>query len=331
MSINVSRYLILLGIIFNLKVIRAQQILSQPQIDRMISAYTYYVVQNITLETLSVKYPQIKSHAVDAINEWDKNFLSSIQNIDHLLTDTLKDKWLTEKENIIHKYGGTDFSSVTEKEAIKYFDMVYKRALGNMQSPILETLIIYKPEYLNTPENEFSDGYTKTFSTNGINKNNGIKIKLTYPTSWLLNTSNTDNIIKGEFTCYYGLGNVSFFLNLEDRRTEFAKNTINQLLSEKYLKQQISQTDSFLFYSNKPQIDNLPTGTVTFIKKDADYYKIIEQYNSYYKNFHIQLQFEYKSRQGIDSVYNLKNKYSNLNKRIISNIILLNQWEIKRF
>jgi hypothetical protein len=308
--------------------------LSKAEINRMISTYTFYVVQNISLEVFAVKYPHLSPYTKEATHDWDREFLVSIKTIDSLLTDTLKETWIIEKQQIIHKGSGTDYASYTEPQARKYIDMVFHRPFGKMQSPILETLLIYKPGYLNFPEKEFSDGYVNVFNTKDLKRPLKINLKILCPRTWLDIENVTKSGYSRKYVSDFGKGDVSFIVSIETNRKEFSSENIKKFISESYLKTKLLKSDVFVSYTSDPKIDNLSTGIIqsktSTESLNNQAYKLNENYHAYYKNFHITLSFTYKSSKSYQESMLLKEKYQKLIRKIVSNIVILSQWEQKK-
>jgi len=328
-------FLLLILMLFKPEVESQNISFSEAELDRMINTYTFYVVQNITLETFAVKFPDLAKTCQTAVIDWDRVFLVSVKNIDKLLTDTLKEQWINQKTEIIHKFSGTDYTATTKTEAKKYIALVFQRSMGRMESPYLETLLMFKPGFLDFPEQELSEGYTGTYSTKNLKKPLGIDFKVLYPRTWLVIPGDPKTGLLQKYVSSYGLGKVSFFVNLENIKKEVSADALKQLISEENLKKNLSNTDSFISYTNEPAIDRLPTGVINYIRTnklhDKTIYTQFETYHAYYKNFHISITFTYTTHDNPYELRLLHNRYNKLVRRLVLNIVVLSQWEKKRF
>ena len=54
---------------------------------------------------------------------------------------------------------------------------VGSRGNGKVDSPVLETLLMYHPKHQRGPSAEFSDGYKKEYVSDGTGKSHGIRLQ----------------------------------------------------------------------------------------------------------------------------------------------------------
>jgi hypothetical protein len=332
---RIRNILLLLVLAYPSIVLAQPKPFSAEEIDRMTNTYTYYLAQKASLESVSVRFPTLKDYANNAFIEWIREFKSSIIKIDSDLQIIKGKDWEGEKEKIFEKYREADHSNVTEKEARQFIDIVFQRSFGKIQSPILETLLTFKAEYLESPEKEFSDGYVNNFYTANSKKKIGLNIRVVYPKSWISVPGNSKNGINQIFTSKCGSGRLSMTFLLE-RSASIPMDKTAPLLTEDYLRKNGSKNDSIIQYTSGLTIDNCPAASLSYLRRETDIDKkfciFYESYQTYYKNNHISLIFSYNSEY--NNVYDILKEYEKYRKlihKMVSNVVILSQWEQKRF
>ena len=149
-------------------------------------AYGFYLGQNHSLSEISKKYPSLSRSALIAEKEFYLTFKSSVDGMDSLMSKHSKTEWKKIKNNIISNIGNAiDIDQITKSQSIKFIELVRKRATGDIESPILETLLIFKDDYQEQPEKEFLDGYTYKYKSNGSGKAKNVAFSIEVPKTWL--------------------------------------------------------------------------------------------------------------------------------------------------
>jgi hypothetical protein len=335
LQIRIRNILLLLVIAYPSIILAQPKPFSAEEIDRMTNTYTYYLAQKASLESVSARFPNLKDYANNAFIEWIKEFKSSIIKIDSDLQIIKGKNWEGEKEKIFEKYREADHSNVTEKEARQYIDIVFQRSFGKIQSPILETLLTFKPEYIESPEKEFSDGYVNNFYSTNPKKKIGLNLRVLYPKSWISIPGNSKNGINQIFISNYGSGRLAMTFLLE-RSASIPMDKTGPLLTESYLRKNCPKNDSIMKYISGLTIDNCPAAGLSYIRRETDIDKnfciLCETYQTYYKNNHITLIFSYNSEyNNVHAILKEYEKYRKLIHKMISNVVILSQWEQKRF
>lgn len=298
--------------------------------DRMILAYSFYLKQKMSLEFVSQRFPSLKDYVDNTLREWNREFISSIDNIDSALNASLGDGWKKTKDANYEKYTRVDYSGTTEDQARQFVDVVNDRTYGRIQSPIMETLLIWNPKYRKCPEKEFIDGYTAKFSTKEQKNPLPIHIKIVYPRSWKALEGNKKSNVVQSFISGYGLGSISFTVLADKAKNNYTPDKIKQLLTQESLQKAVAAQDKVLNYDGSITIDNCPAAVLSaYHEKDlADAKKIFtltDYYVFYYKNYRILLKFAVLS-DSADGTNVQFLKYQALEKKIINNIVILSQW-----
>jgi hypothetical protein len=297
---------------------------------RMIQAYTFYLKQKLSLEYVISRFPNLKDKAEGAMNEWNREFLTAVTSIDSVLTISLKDEWKKNKDELYDKFIHVDNSNVTEENAKEYINVVNDRSFGHIQTPVMETFLVWQPDYRIHPENEFTDGYTVSFLTKNKRTQLPVNIKLHYPKSWRALEGNKKSNIIQTFTSGYGLGNVMLALTIEKSRTPFTKDKINaQLSREGMIKTQPSGC-SVLDFKPGMFIDNCQAASIIVsfekaVKEAEKSYYINNCYTFFYKEFKVTLCFTIAS-QTRDEANTRFLTYQKLIKRMVDSVVVLSQW-----
>lgn len=315
--------------VFNFQIILSQQLSNRsPEEARMVLAYSFYLKQKISLDFISFRYPNLQENIALATSEWDREFKSSIDHIDTLLGNKLKDKWEKEKKALEHKFSGADNSRVKEADAKNFIFTVCERASGKIQSPILETYLAYNPVYQKTPDAEFSEGYTKKISSREIRPSYPLNIRISFPKSWKETVlKKGDQFLK--CTSNYGIGQVSMDVSVDQLQTAYPKGVVEKLLSKESLQKETPAKCTQIDYADGLFMYNCPTASVTFLQKPVKVnegpYLITEKYFSYYKNFRIKISFTINGISHADVETCLK-RNKKLFVKLIENVVILSQW-----
>ena len=176
--------LLVFYVVLNFSSALSAQDLSNNAVEKLLLTYTFHVKQAISLDVIADRFPDLKEEVHIAAHDWNREFKTSIDNIDTLLCRQLKEQWIRDRDAIREKYAIADYSGTSERDAHQFIVAVSERANGKIESPILETLLMYKPAYQQSPELEISDGYSQKFTTQKWNKSLPVNIILVIPKSW---------------------------------------------------------------------------------------------------------------------------------------------------
>jgi hypothetical protein len=162
----------------------------------MASAYWYCVGQELSIERLSNKFAQLRKRLLTAQLEFDSRFKPAIKMIDQVLTEKNR-PWVGSKANLqaeVRKQ--INVQQITADQAEAYAAEVEKRARGEIPSPILETLLMFHPDYIRAPAEEYLAGFKREYRSDGSGKATGVKVGIVYPMSWKADESRRPNIVK---------------------------------------------------------------------------------------------------------------------------------------
>lgn len=303
---------------------------SKNEIDRMILTFAFNTKQMVSLEIIGSQFPELKEDVRIASNDWNREFKSSVDNIDTLLTRQLHQSWIEKKTEIRDKYLRADYSRTAEKEASQFILSVMQRANAKIESPILETLLIYKPQYQQSPELEISDGYTQKYTTREANKSLPVNIILIIPQSWKQLSGSKKGSLPQTFVSNLGEGPMSVSLLAERGRTEYSDENIQQQLTQEFLQKTLVKSGSVITYKTL-KIDGRPAAMISFYKeekkKEGPLNTITESYVTHFKSCRITLNFTTSS--STQNAVQLKPKIRKnqaLIRKIIDNVVILSQW-----
>lgn len=183
--------------------------------DDMIRTYSFYIAQATAVQEFSLKFPELAPELSRAQARFDMAFKTSVENIDSILTKETA-RWAALKPTILENMRNLIVSSnVTQAQARELAREVSSRAEGKIQSPFLETLLIYHPVFLRNPSEIMTQGYKRTFQSNGHPKAKGVHFQIDYPASWKAREGERPNILS-KFVSENGRGFESVMLTVKE-------------------------------------------------------------------------------------------------------------------
>ncbi|MCK5580314.1 MAG: hypothetical protein KAJ18_03485 [Candidatus Omnitrophica bacterium] len=175
---------------------REHPLVSEEVVIDMTKTYSYCESQNYSLAQIQELFPVYKNQVIEAQIKFNAKFGQAVKNLDKQLSD-LGESWQTLKKDSMDKIKSmSDFSNLTDTEVKQFINEVNQRAEGKIQSPFIETLLMYHPSYIRNPALEFKNGYTLEFDSDGHKKNKGIHFTVDYPKSWKAEEAERPNIVK---------------------------------------------------------------------------------------------------------------------------------------
>ncbi|MDD4107057.1 MAG: hypothetical protein PHX84_03925 [Candidatus Shapirobacteria bacterium] len=230
--------------------------------------YSYYLGQNYVLGEIYQKYPSLSGLALIAEKEFSVNFNSSIDGIDAMMSKYNKTEWekskIKIKDSIASCFSIEQFS---EEQATRTITMVRQRAKGDIESPIIETLLLFKAGYDKNPEQEFLDGYRSKYSTNGVGKAKGVAFTIETPKTWIGEGGDRPNVVR-KFVSENGRGLEALVILIKDIPSfsvgeKITKEDVLEMLNPIDLKDFLPKGSAYI-KSGKLTIENLPGFWVQF-------------------------------------------------------------------
>lgn len=160
-------------------------------------AYGFCEGQSFSLNRVQREFPELQNSVKIAQLDWSAVFGKSCERVEERLGWLLADKWDAHKEKIQTSLNeNLTKTQVSRNEAIAFLEIVKKRAKGEIPSPMLETLLIFNPDFIANPVAEMSQGFKRTFRTENHSKAKGIDFQIEYPMSWTAKEGVRPNIIQ---------------------------------------------------------------------------------------------------------------------------------------
>ena len=230
-------------------------------------AYGFYLGQNYSLNEISKKYPSISGLAFVAEKEFSATFKASIEGMDALMTKYAKNEWDKTKEQSFNQIASSiNIDQISETQARQFVELVRERAKGNIESPVIETLLLFKSGYEKNPEREFLDGYKYKYSTNGVGKAKGVAFSIESPKTWVAKEGNRPNIVQ-KFVSENGRGLELLLVLIKEVPLQpgekITEKDLSEILNPKDMQDFIPDGGVYL-NSGKLSLENLPGFWVHF-------------------------------------------------------------------
>lgn len=179
-------------------------------------AYGFCKGQSFSLNRIQKEFPELQNLAKITEYEWNANFGGSCKSIEAKIAMLIGDKWSSEKEKLLKIITeNLNKTRISKDIALAFFDLVKKRAKGEIEFPELATLLIFKPEFQDNPAAEMSYGFKKKYKTQNHSKAKGIDFQIQYPMSWKTAEAERPNIVQ-KFISENGLGGTSVLVIVKD-------------------------------------------------------------------------------------------------------------------
>lgn len=319
----------------------AQQLPPYPKMsnqaaDDMAATWAFYKAQALLIQSYSEKFPMLSEELKVAQLFFDDKFADSIANIDAIMT-TENRPWLSTKQELIQTLNKTVSlakQEATYSQAKSLIEEVKKKAKGELPSPYLETLLIYKTDFLKRPPNEFLEGYKNTFSSENHPKANGVNFELSFPKSWKAKEGRLKsviNIIMSE----NGRGLEGLILSVKtlpvSEGKEMSVTEIKEFLSLNTIRKSLPSNVQIIS-ETQMKIDNLPSKAVLFEVEQMQLSMNLKSrcllFTTLYQNKLIFLQFFVTSAPGEEkNLISRFNKFDPLFRLMANSMIVKSQYQ----
>ena len=169
---------------------------SAPLQEPLFRAHGFCFGQQVSLERIKKDFVALKANAVIAEKEFSVTLGTACKNVETTLIEMQGDKWHEYKLIVDKQMQQLRIMPMTQQQAVSFVQKVLARAKGEMESPIIATLLSYHPSFQSNPGEEFSRGFTVTYRTGGHPKAKGVDFQLQYPKSWLAMEGKRPNVIQ---------------------------------------------------------------------------------------------------------------------------------------
>ncbi|KJG10730.1 hypothetical protein C0W96_02095 [Photobacterium kishitanii] len=230
-------------------------------------SYGFYVGQTHSLDVISNKYPSMASAADIARRKFSLAFGSSIDGMSAMMENFDVERWNQIKKRLDEQIEkNTNANQISKYQAQQFIAQVLERAKGNIDSPVIETYLMFKSGYQENPEREFIDGFRKKYSTNGDGKAKGIAFMMEMPKSWVAKEANRPNIVQ-KFISKNGKGSELFMILTLDTGQKITESDISEILNQEDMQSFLPENTTYLD-SGKLTLENLPGYWIRY-KMDA--------------------------------------------------------------
>ena len=259
--------------------------------------YGYYFSQEYLLNEISKKFPELAELTLLAKMEFSANFKSAIDDMDEMMAKDSRGQWEKLKKTLSDKISSSiNIDKFSEAKARQFIDLVRERAKGNIESPFLETLLLFKAGYEENPEREFLDGYKYKYINNGEGKANGIAFSIESPKTWAPREGNRPHVVQ-KFVSENGRGFGMFLVLINEFPIKTGENVTEKdivgLLDSGDIKKYLPKGATYL-NGGKLTLESLPGFWIDYVNRSSrmNVTMIVETraYVIFYKNKMIQLQ-----------------------------------------
>ncbi len=170
--------------------------LTNPVLKDMAAAYGFWLGQTYSIGELSKRYPNLQSKFQTPLSNFNLKYKTGLTNIERIFKTRFPSGFEKTQAAILKRLTATNLAHVSQQDALSFLQQMTDRSLNPLPSPIYETILEFTPEFINAPEQEFSEGFKKTYSTANDPAALGIDLELKYPASWKAEPGNRPNIIQ---------------------------------------------------------------------------------------------------------------------------------------
>lgn len=284
----------------------------------------YIIGQTYAIDAIKKKFPNLSNQVFIAKSEFDLSFSKSIKNID---TEMSKyDGWESIKKNIAEDVAKKlDYSNLTHNESVVFIETIKQRARGKIETPILETLLMFHPVYEKNPEKEFYDGFKKKYISDDLKKSKGVKFALHVPMSWISKEANRPNIVR-KFISQNGHSSEMAMILVHDfpNGNALTASDIKSFINEKSMQENITP-DAILKDYGFFTLETLPgywqRYTLTEKRMKFKLTSEVLCYTMFYKDKMIQIHFQVNDFNNKDLEQKFK-KFEPLFNSIVNSFVL---------
>jgi hypothetical protein len=269
------------------KVVKINNLLTDTDVKKLISTYSFCVGQKESVEKIKTLFPLLKKSAILSQLKWNTVFGASLTNITNKLKNISGPHWDTFNDGLktlVNEH--IDNNIITFDIATDFIHEIERRTEGNIQHPIIDVLIQNIPEIESNSFLEYFRGFKKKLSSQEIEKAKQLNFEIKVPISWALHEAQRPNVIwllksyKGDIT-------VTFTVHLISKISGIDKEIIENIPAEKLADDIFNDDEIESFtYGNNPY--NIKTKRIII---DGNY-GVVLQYESqierlsFTSNFH---------------------------------------------
>jgi hypothetical protein len=157
--------------------------------------YGFYLGQRFALTKVRETYSELSQKTELAERRFDLVFGAAIEEIDSSMLKINSAKWTSVKSSIEDRIvASLAGQSITREIALGLVETVQARSRGEIESPVIEMLLMFNPAFQKAPVQEFAEGFTRRTSVDGSGNAKGLQYVLKYPKSWKSEPGDRPNI-----------------------------------------------------------------------------------------------------------------------------------------
>lgn len=236
--------------------------------------YGYLKGQQFTLDRIKKEFPELELEVTKCELEFSLSFKKANKRITSeqkaLMGEEFEKYEIEMMDNLKSRVSAQE---ITKDLALGFIEEVKQRAKGNIESPVLETLLTY--QFIDNPSKEFSVGFVNTYSTKNHPKTKGVTINAKLPLSWSQQEGDRPNVIQ-KFVSENGKGQEIILFMVKDLGLpsdyKITQEELNDFFTESELKQMIPEGSEFIS-AQKITLDNHTGGQLIFktIQQQLDF------------------------------------------------------------
>lgn len=256
----------------------------------------WILAQNTVLERIENEFPDLANQANHARLKFAAAFGPAIENMNDAMAELDAENWgrvKTELQRDVSRH--LQELNLNEQFARDFIAEVLSRATGELDSPIIETLLMFHPTYQQNPAREYSDGFAERYHIEPSSTTNRPGFHISAPKSWSSSPGDRPNTVI-KFNSQNGRGLEVFtvlFLEIDLQPGEVV--TTDEIVAyiQSQDKSQLLPAGSRYLESGDFSIEGLPGYWIAFDQTQAMGRHSIEtrniMYSVFYENFMIQL------------------------------------------
>ncbi len=229
--------------------------------------FGYYKSQTLSLDRIKQEFPALAPDAMRAQIAFDRVFKGAVENIDREIQQMFGAGWSEAAGRLENALSKSVRSSKLDNASAKSFiQAVNAHAKGDMESPVLQTLLSRVPEFRENPQAEFTRGYTAIYRSHDHTKAKGVDFQIQYPQSWVAKEGVRPNVVQ-LITSENGRGLDNIILMVRDTQLppnyKVSAAEVEDLFSESGLKSMLPGQASFVS-SQRVTLDSQKGGMVIY-------------------------------------------------------------------
>lgn len=221
---------------------------SNVDIKTLSRTYGYIKGQQFTLDRIKKEYPELKLEVERCELEFSLSFKNAYERIENNFKDLLGNEFKSYENKMMSELTKMlNSQEITKQLSLDFIEDVKFRAKGNIESPVLETLLTF--QYMNSPSKEISEGFVSRYTTKGHSKTKGVTIDAKLPLSWKQKEGTRPNVIQ-KFVSENGKGQEIILFMVKDLGLPndyiITKDELNEFFTANELKQMIPDGSEFI-------------------------------------------------------------------------------------